>query len=96
MATQKTKFAVGLFVAIGFTLAILVTIWLGMSRFLQKGRFYVTYFDESVQGLDVDSPVKYRGVFTGRVESIGVALVRGTMSPTASRNSGRKGSTCGL
>ena len=73
MATQKTKFAVGLFVAIGFTLAILVTIWLGMSRFLQKGSFYVTYFDESVQGLDVDSPVKYRGVFIGRVESIGVA-----------------------
>jgi phospholipid/cholesterol/gamma-HCH transport system substrate-binding protein len=73
MATQKTKFAVGLFVAIGFALAILITIWLGMSRFLQKGRFYVTYFDESVQGLDVDSPVKYRGVFTGRVESIGVA-----------------------
>jgi phospholipid/cholesterol/gamma-HCH transport system substrate-binding protein len=73
MASQKTKFAVGLFVAMGITLAILVTIWLGMSRFLQKGRFYVTYFDESVQGLDVDSPVKYRGVFTGRVESIGVA-----------------------
>ena len=73
MASQKTKFAVGLFVAIGLTLAILVTIWLGMSRFLQKGRFYVTYFDESVQGLDVDSPVKYRGVFTGRVESISVA-----------------------
>ncbi|MGD9180328.1 MAG: MlaD family protein [Desulfobacterales bacterium] len=73
MATQKTKFAVGLFVAVGFALAILVIIWLGMSRFLQKGRFYVTYFDESVQGLDVDSPVKYRGVFTGRVESIGVA-----------------------
>jgi len=73
MAAQKTKFAVGMFVAMGITLAILVIIWLGMSRFLQKGRFYVTYFDESVQGLDVDSPVKYRGVFTGRVESIGVA-----------------------
>jgi phospholipid/cholesterol/gamma-HCH transport system substrate-binding protein len=73
MAAQKTKFAVGLFVAIGIALAILVTIWLGMSRFLEKGQFYVTYFDESVQGLDVDSPVKYRGVFTGRVESIGVA-----------------------
>ena len=73
MATQKTKFAVGLFVATGIAFAILVTIWLGMSRFLEKGRFYATYFDESVQGLDVDSPVKYRGVFTGRVESISVA-----------------------
>ncbi len=73
MATQKTKFAVGLFVATGIAFAILVTIWLGMSRFLEKGRFYATYFDESVQGLDVDSPVKYRGVFSGRVESISVA-----------------------
>jgi len=73
MATQKTKFAVGLFVAIGIAFAILVTIWLGMSRFLQEGQYCVTYFDESVQGLDVDSPVKYRGVFIGRVESISVA-----------------------
>jgi phospholipid/cholesterol/gamma-HCH transport system substrate-binding protein len=73
MATQKTKFAVGLFVAIGIAFAILVTIWLGMSRFLQKGQYCVTYFDESVQGLDVDSPVKYRGVFIGRVDSISVA-----------------------
>ena len=73
MATQKTKFAVGLFVAIGIAFAILVTIWLGLSRFLQEGQYCVTYFDESVQGLDVDSPVKYRGVFIGRVESISVA-----------------------
>ena len=73
MATQKTKFAVGLFVALGIAFAMLVTIWLGMSRFLQKGQYCVTYFDESVQGLDIDSPVKYRGVFIGRVESISVA-----------------------
>ena len=73
MASQKTKFAVGLFVACGMAFAILVMIWLGMSRFFEKGRYYVTYFDESVQGLDIDSPVKYRGVFIGRVESIGVA-----------------------
>lgn len=73
MASQKTKFAVGLFVAGGLACAVLVIIWLGMSRFLEKGQFYVTYFDESIQGLVVDSPVKYRGVFIGRVESIDVA-----------------------
>lgn len=73
MATRKTKFAVGLFVFIGLAFAIWITIWLGMSRYLEKGRYYVTYFDESVQGLGIDSPVKYRGVFIGRVESIGVA-----------------------
>jgi phospholipid/cholesterol/gamma-HCH transport system substrate-binding protein len=52
---------------------VLAVIWLGMSRFLEKGKYYATYFNESVQGLDVDSPVKYRGVSIGRVEKIEVA-----------------------
>jgi phospholipid/cholesterol/gamma-HCH transport system substrate-binding protein len=38
-----------------------------------KGSNYVTYFDESVQGLQADSAVKYRGVEIGKVESIKVA-----------------------
>lgn len=73
MATQRIKFTVGLFVASGIAIALLAIIWLGMSRFLEKGQYYVTYFNESVQGLDIDSPVKYRGVTIGRVEKIGVA-----------------------
>ncbi len=73
MASQKTKFAVGLFLMAGISLFILVTIWLGMSHFLQEGQYYVTYFNESVQGLEVDSIVKYRGVPIGRVEGIDVA-----------------------
>lgn len=73
MASQRTKLAVGLFMACGMAFTVIVVIWLGMSRFLEKGQFYVTYFDESVQGLDLDSPVKYRGVFIGRVENIDVA-----------------------
>jgi phospholipid/cholesterol/gamma-HCH transport system substrate-binding protein len=73
MASQKTKFAVGLFLVCGMVFAVLVILWLGMSRFLEKGRYYVTYFDESVQGLNIDSPVKYRGVFIGRVDNIDVA-----------------------
>jgi phospholipid/cholesterol/gamma-HCH transport system substrate-binding protein len=44
-----------------------------MSHYLQKGQYYAAYFDESVQGLDRDSPVKYRGVTIGRVDSLGVA-----------------------
>jgi len=73
MASVKTKFAVGLFVVAGFIMVIFVVIWLGMSNYLEKGKFYVAYFDESVQGLDRDSPVKYRGVSIGKVYSIGVA-----------------------
>jgi len=73
MASQRTKFAVGLFVASGIGITLMAIIWLGMSRYLEKGNFYATYFDESVQGLSKDSPVKYRGVSIGRVESIKVA-----------------------
>jgi len=73
MATQKAKFYVGLFVTGGITIATLSIVWLGMSRYLRKGKNYVTYFNESVQGLDIDSPVKYRGVPIGRVEKIEVA-----------------------
>lgn len=73
MASQRIKFTVGLFVASGIAIVLLAIIWLGMSRFLEKGQYYVTYFNESVQGLDIDSPVKYRGVTIGRVEKIGVA-----------------------
>lgn len=73
MAQRKTKFIVGLFVATGVGIAVVAIIWLGMSRIFEKGRFYAVYFDESVQGLSVDAPVKYRGVTIGRVERIGVA-----------------------
>lgn len=38
-----------------------------------KGSLYATYFDESVQGLQVDSAIKYRGVEIGKVQSIDVA-----------------------
>lgn len=73
MASQKTKFSVGLFVLAGIFIASGGLLWIGMTSLFQKGAMYVTYFDESVQGLDVDSPVKYRGVSVGRVEQIGVA-----------------------
>lgn len=73
MATLKTKFSVGLFLIIGIAVIIVGVIWLGLSNFLERGSLFVAYFNESVQGLDVDSPVKYRGVHIGRVHAIGVA-----------------------
>jgi len=73
MATLRTKFSVGLFLILGLSIIVIGIIWLGMSNYLEKGRLFVAYFDESVQGLDKDSPVKYRGVYIGRVHKIGVA-----------------------
>ena len=73
MASLKTKFTVGLFFVTGVSIAIILIIWLGMSHYLEEGQLYASYFDESVQGLGNDSPVKYRGVSIGRVTNIGVA-----------------------
>jgi len=73
MASERVKFTVGLFVASGIAVALAAMVLLGLTGFLEKGQYYVTYFNESVQGLDVDSPVKYRGVSVGRVEGIDVA-----------------------
>jgi phospholipid/cholesterol/gamma-HCH transport system substrate-binding protein len=64
---------VGLFVITGVLIGVAAIVWLGAANYFQKGTRYVTYFDESVQGLQVDSRVKYRGVEVGSVERIGVA-----------------------
>jgi phospholipid/cholesterol/gamma-HCH transport system substrate-binding protein len=73
MIKKKTYFLVGFFVLAGALIAVGTVIWLGASQYLQKGERFVTYFDESVQGLQVDSSVKYRGVEIGMVEKIQVA-----------------------
>ena len=73
MAKKTTNFMLGLFVILGFFLGVGAIIYVGASGFFQKGQTYVTYFDESVQGLLGDSSVKYRGVDVGRVEKIRVA-----------------------
>jgi phospholipid/cholesterol/gamma-HCH transport system substrate-binding protein len=64
---------IGLFVIIGILIGVAAVVWLGASDYFAGGDRYVTYFDESVQGLSADSTVKYRGVTVGRVESIGIA-----------------------
>lgn len=74
MAGKKvSKLAIGIFVTGGIVIGVIAVIWLGASHFFEEGSRYVTYFDESVQGLNPDSTVKYRGVDIGRVEKIRVA-----------------------
>jgi phospholipid/cholesterol/gamma-HCH transport system substrate-binding protein len=73
MLKKQTYFVVGLFVIIGILVGVAAIIWVSASQYFKKGTTFVAYFDESVQGLQVDSIVKYRGVDVGRVEKIGVA-----------------------
>lgn len=73
MAAKTSKFLVGLFVSLGVILAVVAIIWVGATKYFEKGNKFITYFDESVQGLQKDSAVKYRGVEVGRVQQIRVA-----------------------
>jgi ABC-type transporter Mla subunit MlaD len=61
---------VGLFVLSGIALAIAVVLAVGGSDWFRRPVVYETYFEESVQGLEVGSPVKLRGVKLGTVSEI--------------------------
>jgi len=73
MARKASTFRLGLFVTVGTLIGIAFIIWVGAAKYFEKGVVYATYFDESVQGLQLDSSVKYRGVVVGRVMEIRVA-----------------------
>lgn len=73
MATEARKFQVGVFIMAAAVIGVGATIWLGASRFFEKSLRLVTYFSESVQGLEPGAAVKYRGVPSGRVEKIRIA-----------------------
>ncbi len=73
MAAATNHWKLGLFVVVSFVIAMASMVALGARSLDKKTVTYKTYFDESVQGLDVGSPVKFRGVTIGDVSVIDVA-----------------------
>ncbi|MCC6849392.1 MAG: MCE family protein [Deltaproteobacteria bacterium] len=71
--TAANNWKLGLFVVLGVLLMLAALFWLGARRFQRTSFPAVSYFDESVQGLDVGSPVKFRGVTVGNVADITIA-----------------------
>ena len=74
MSAQATnEWKVGAFIVGGVVLLILTLFWLGATRLNIETVDRVTYFDESVQGLEVGAPIKFRGVTIGKVSKIVIA-----------------------
>ena len=67
---KLSYFKVGLFVIVASVIAVIGVILLGVGSIFEKTTLVETYIDESVQGLDVGSAVKFRGVPIGKVEKI--------------------------
>lgn len=73
MAAASTNFKLGLLAIAAVLTAIAVAFGLGMHATRRETVRYHTYFDESVQGLDLGAPVKYRGMPIGTVGAIEIA-----------------------
>ena len=69
----STHFKLGLFTLVALVAALAAAFALGARTMREESVRYHFYFDESVQGLDVGAPVKFRGVPIGTVESILIA-----------------------
>src|ERR1051326_619438 len=72
---NRSYFKVGAFIIIAMVLCVIAIVLLGGGAFFKKKDTVETYIDESVQGLDVGSPVKFRGVPVGRVDQITLTSV---------------------
>lgn len=74
MGERKRNFRLGLFVTGGIVLFLAILFFLGMSDLFTNKAVLRTSFTESVQGLTVGSPVKYRGVPIGTVKRIAIRV----------------------
>lgn len=84
MSQLKTnRWKLGLFVAVGLAGLVGAAFWIGAATLNREVIQAVTYFDESVVGLDLGSPVRFRGVTIGTVSDIRVAPDRRHLEVTS-------------
>ena len=72
MKTKVSPAIIGMFVIGAFALGVICLLAFGGVSFFAKPQRFVVYFDESVHGLTLGSPVKLRGVPVGRVVDLSV------------------------
>jgi phospholipid/cholesterol/gamma-HCH transport system substrate-binding protein/paraquat-inducible protein B len=70
MSVHSNYFKLGLFIISATSLVLVALIFFGLGSLHKDKVMLETYFDESVQGLDVGSPLKFKGVKIGSVERI--------------------------
>ena len=70
MSKPANKTMIGVFVIVAVVLAIAAVIVFGSGKFFKKTETWLALFEGSVKGLNVGSPVMFRGVQVGQVTNI--------------------------
>src|SRR5580700_1519027 len=70
MSQKANPTLIGAFVFGSIIIAIGAVVYFGSADFFSKKQGYVTYFNQSVNGLGVGSNVKYKGVTVGKVNKV--------------------------
>ena len=73
MSTKVNKTVIGIFMVSAVALLVAGVVILGSGKFFKNRPKYVMFFDGSVQGLSVGSPVVFRGVRVGDVSDIKIS-----------------------
>ncbi len=70
MNAEQKYFKLGIFVLGSVAIGVAAIVVLGAGTLLQKTFLVETYVDESIQGLDIGAPVKFRGVRIGELQKV--------------------------
>ena len=70
MSQRVSPTLIGLFVVGALALGVVGVGAFGSGQFFEQRTTFISYFDESVNGLDVGAPVKFKGVPIGEVTDI--------------------------
>lgn len=70
MSRKASYFKIGVFVIVGFAIVVIGIVVFGAGKFFREKATIETYFDQSVQGLEVGAPLKFQGVQVGNVSEI--------------------------
>lgn len=86
MSTKPNYFKIGVFILVAVVIVLAAIVFFGAGMFRQDKIYFETYFDESVSGLSVGSPVELRGVRLGQVETIGFVSEKYTTGEQGNAN----------
>ena len=76
MSDKANYFKIGIFVIVATVAGVVAIVILGAGALFQNRIYIETYIQESVQGLEVGSPFKFRGVQIGKVERIELVTLK--------------------